>query len=100
MAAPNDPEEPESEDESESSYDSEDDSSFDSDMEGEAQRLIAALQDGSMAPNPAPQVPQKTPQEKWTEFVEGIETCTNASLKVTDELVSWVKDIANEEERL
>ena len=102
----------EEEDESESSYDSDDDSSFDSEMEDEAQRLMAVLrgeesesqrlmaqlQGGSSAPT-APRVPTKSPEEKWDEFVQGIETCTNASLKVTPELVSWVSETSNVTDR-
>lgn len=86
-------------DDSEMSYDSEDDdSSFDSDMENEAQRLMDVLQSGNggqpQQPNgaAAPTPAAKPPQELWADFVSGIETCSNASLKVTDTLVAWVTE--------
>ena len=83
------------------SYDSDedDDSSFDSDMENEAARLMDALQGGGQtAPNN--EVPSKPPAEVWAEYVQGIETSTNASMKVTDTLVAWVAETSNEEDRL
>lgn len=95
-------------DDSEMSYDSdEDDSSFDSDMENEAQRLMDVLQSGNAGTNQpqqangAPAVSNKPPEEVWAEFISGIETCSNASLKVTDSLVAWVAETteANTNER-
>ena len=87
------------EDDSDMSYDSEeDDSSFDSDMEDEAQRLMDVLQAGNggqpqQANGGAAAAPAaKPPQEVWADFVSGIETCSNASLKVTDALVAWVAE--------
>lgn len=104
----NDPmeEEEDEESEDESSYDSEDDdSSMDSETAQEAERLMAVLREGRAegqrlrAELEGAPPPQKSPREKWDEFIKGVATNTNASLKITDELVSWVGETVDEGER-
>lgn len=91
-----DHDENEEDSESESSYDSDDDdSSFNSDMEAEANQLMNALRQENEALRKAAAQSAarvKSPVEVWDEFIEGVETCTNASIKVTDEMVAWVSE--------
>jgi hypothetical protein len=87
-----------------SSYDSDadgsnDDSSYDSEIDDEAERLMAALQEGNLTSfaASAPSEPKNTPREFLDEHLAGLETGKLTAIKVPDYLVSWIADMPNDD---